>query len=207
MNEYNKKISNGFNVDYLGTEFMINTKFKGWQHITDKEDQKTLGDITDGSRCIDFKFDAYDNDNIVIEIKQKCGYGWLDELNDETIIMWVKTANGIISYAKVKDLKDFMQSLACKIRRPIDVYTGTIIKNFRLAECLKYIKGFKTINVSECDWWKNRPDIMKQSKPNTKELYSNKWFWEAKRCCSKMTVEEYEEITGSKVSDIDIEDL
>lgn len=203
MNKDEKK-SNGFTLDYLGTEFMINSKFKSWQHITDKEDQKTLGDITNGSRYIDFKFDAFDNDNIVIELKQKCGYGWLDELNDETNIVWVKIANGIISYAKVKDLKDFMQSLAGKIRRPFEAYTGTFVKNFRLDECLKYIKGFKTTNVSKCDWWKNRPDIMKQTKPNTKELYSNKWFWEAKSCCSKITVEEYEEITGSKVSDTEL---
>lgn len=168
----NEKIEKGFNIDKIGTEYMLNTFLKGYSHIMSEYEQRHRGDATNGKQCIDFKFDQWNNDNIVIEVMQKSNTNWLDELDDETIIMWVKLATGIIAKAKVKDLKQFRDSILYSSRRSFTAYTGTTFKNFRLIECMHYVNGFSYTDVSKKEIWLNRPTILKQYRENKLNLYS-----------------------------------
>lgn len=166
------KIEKGFQIDEIGTEYMLNTFLKGYSHITSEYEQRHRGDATNGKQCIDFKFDQYDNDNIVVEIMQKSGTNWLDELDDNTIVMWVKLATGIIAKAKVKDLRDFRNTALYLFRKSFTAYTGTTFKNFRLLECKHNIAGFSFTDVSKKEIWLNRPAILKLCKENKLDLYS-----------------------------------
>lgn len=201
---HTEKIKNGFNTDFIGTEYMIKTCFKDYTHVLDKEVQINYGDITDGKKYIDFKFDSYDNDNIIIELKQISGSSWLKELDDETYVMWVKCATGVFAWAKVKDIKEFAKSDFFYIRKSMNAFTNTTFKNFTIDECVQHIKGFKTINLSDKDFWKERPVELKESKINVLELYHNKSYSEVYRR-PNLTVEAYECLTGEKVSELEIE--
>lgn len=172
MEENMAKKDEGFLIDDIGTEYMINTVLKGYSRITSEYEQRHRGDVTNGKLCIDFKFDQWDNDNIVIEVNQKSNTNWLDELDDETIVMWVKLATGIIAKATVRDLKDFRNTALYSFRKTFTAYTGTTFKNFRLLECLHYVKGFSYTVVKDKKEWLDRPAILRQSKENKLNLYS-----------------------------------
>ena len=166
------KVRNGFLIDQVGTEYMMSSFLKGYSHITSEYEQKHKGDVTNDKLCIDFKFDQWNNDNIVIEVNQKSNTNWLDELDDNTVIMWVKLATGIIAKAKVKDIKDFRNTALYLSRNTFTAYTGTSFKNFRLLECMHYMNGFSYIDVSKKEIWLNSPAVLRQSKENKVNLYS-----------------------------------
>lgn len=166
------KVRNGFLVDQVGTEYMLSSFLNDFSHITTEYEQRHSGDVTNDKVCIDFKFDQWNNDNIVIEVNQKSNTNWLDELDDDTVILWVKLATGIMAKAKVKDIKDFRNTSLYLSRNTFTAYTGTSFKNFRLLECMHYVNGFSYTDVSKKEIWLNRPAILRQSKENKVNLYS-----------------------------------
>lgn len=166
------KVRNGFLIDQVGTEYMMSSFLNGFSRITSEYAQRHSGDVTNDKVCIDFKFDQWNNDNIVIEVNQKSGTNWLDELDDDTHILWVKLATGIVAKAKVKDIKDFRNTSLYLSRNTFTAYTGTSFKNFRLSECMRYVNGFSYTDVSKKEKWLNRPAILRQSKENKVNLYS-----------------------------------
>lgn len=153
------------------TEFMMSEVFKTrhWEYYTSREDQKTRGDvfIIDGGVSVDFKFDQYDNDNIVIELKDYKGESWTEDLDDDTIVMWVKCATGWIYAAKMEDIRKFMQTDQFKLRKSVKMGDSTMTKNFHWPE-LQNVSGF----YSKATKTKSRPPY--EAKQNRRsDLWEN----------------------------------
>lgn len=203
----NIRVNEGFTLDKLATDFMIEYWFTKWEKVTEKEEQKKYGDIKNSNNTyIDFKFDCYSNRNIVIEETQLCGYGWLDELDVESWICWVKCATGELVMAKVKDIIEFKHSTLYKIRQENKAYTGTTYKNFSIDEIKQYVNGAKYTDLSTYSTWNNRPKEMKASKTSysDEKLYRNKSFEELVNKNISRLAREYERITGTKTPEYSI---
>ena len=83
---------------------------KVWIKHSGKQAQQKIGDFfyTVLGKNFDFKIDCYDNkNNIVIEENQISGTNWLDELDDNSFIAYVKVNTGVTFCWSVKQLKDF----------------------------------------------------------------------------------------------------
>lgn len=83
---------------------------------------------------IDFKVDCYDNDNIVLEVNQVSGTNWIDELDSNTFIGYVKVNTGVVYFWKVSQLKEFRNTLIYKSRKEFAAWSKTTYKNFRISE-------------------------------------------------------------------------
>lgn len=113
---------------------------KVWIKHSGKQAQQKIGDFFYTVLCknIDFKIDCYDNNNIVIEQNQISGTNWLDELDDNSFIAYVKLNKKAAFCWSVKQLKEFRNTSTYKNRKTFTAWSETTFKNFRLSEMPDY---------------------------------------------------------------------
>ena len=114
---------------------------KVWIKHSGKQAQQKIGDYfyTVISKNFDFKIDCYDNkNNIVLEENQISGTNWLDELDDNSFIAYVKINTGIAFCWNVKQLKEFRKTSTYKNRKSFTAWSNTTFKNFKPIEILGY---------------------------------------------------------------------
>ena len=106
----------------------------------EKQAQQQLGDFfyTVIGKNFDFKIDCYNNGNIVIEENQVSGTNWIDELDDNSFIAYVKITTGVTFCWSVKQLKEFKKTSTYKNRKSFTAWSNTTFKNFRLSEMPDY---------------------------------------------------------------------
>ena len=129
--EQNIKVENAFNATL---DPAIWVKHEG------KTAQGKLGDFYNTLLGInvDFKVDCYNNkNNIVLEVNQVSETNWIDELDPNSFIGYVKINNGAIFFWRISQLRDFRHSLVYKQRVVIKAWSNTDFKNFRLSELPK----------------------------------------------------------------------
>ena len=110
---------------------------KVWIKRNGKQEQQKIGDFfyTVIGKSFDFKIDCYDNkNNIVIEENQVSGTNWIDELDDNSFIAYVKINIGVAFCWSVKQLKEFRKTAIYKNRKSFTAWSNTTFKNFRLSE-------------------------------------------------------------------------
>ena len=114
--------------------------------------QHNIGDFYNVvlGKNFDFKIDCYDNDNnIVIEENQKSCTNWIDELDDNTFIAYVKINSGECFCWSVKQLKDFRKTKVYKNRKSFTAWSETSFKNIKLYEMPPYfILKFNTSSLN-----------------------------------------------------------
>jgi len=123
-----------------------------WVEHEGADAQRNLGDYFNKilNLNIDFKVDCYDNENnIVLEVNQISGSNWIDELDENSFIGYLKVNTGICFFWKVKQLKDFKKTDVYKNRKEIKAWSQTTFKNFRLKEMpeIAFIKKFDVKNL------------------------------------------------------------
>ena len=113
---------------------------KVWIKYNEKQAQQKIGDFfyTIIGKNFDFKIDCYDNNNIVMEINQVSGTNWLDELDDNSFIAYVKINSGIAFCWSVKQLKEFRKTATYKSRKSCIAWSNTTFKNFKPIEMPDY---------------------------------------------------------------------
>ena len=114
---------------------------KVWIKHDGKQAQQKIGDFfyTVIGKSFDFKIDCYDNkNNIVIEENQVSGTNWIDELDDNSFIAYVKINTGVTFCWSVKQLKEFRKTSTYKNRNSFTAWSNTTFKNFRLSEMPVY---------------------------------------------------------------------
>ena len=114
---------------------------KVWIKHSGKQAQQKIGDFFYTVICknFDFKIDCYDNkNNIVIEENQVSGTNWLDELDNNSFIAYVKVNNGAAFCWSVEQLKEFRNAATYKNRKSFTAWSNTTFKNFRLSEMPDY---------------------------------------------------------------------
>ena len=113
---------------------------KVWVKYNEKQAQQKLGDFfyTVIGKNFDFKIDCYNNGNIVIEENQVSGTNWIDELDDNSFIAYVKINTGVAFCWSVKQLKEFRKTSIYKNRKSFTAWSNTTFKNFRLSEMPVY---------------------------------------------------------------------
>ena len=113
---------------------------KVWIKYNEKQTQQKIGDFfyTVIGKNFDFKIDCYDNSNIVMEINQVSGTNWIDELDDNSFIAYVKINIGVAFCWSVKQLKEFKKTSTYKNRKSFTAWSKTTFKNFRLSEMPVY---------------------------------------------------------------------
>ena len=101
-----------------------------------KETQHRIGDYysTLLGFNIDYKVDCYDNNNIVLEVNQISGTNWIDELDKNTFIGYVKINTGVIYFWKVSQLIEFRSTFVYKNRKEFTAWSKTTYKNFKISE-------------------------------------------------------------------------
>lgn len=103
--------------------------------------QQKIGDFfyTVIGKNFDFKIDCYDNkNNIVIEENQVSNTNWIDELDSNSFIAYVKVNTGITFCWSVEQLKEFRKTSTYKNRKRFIAWSNTTFKNFRLSEMPDY---------------------------------------------------------------------
>ena len=142
--ENNLKVEDAFNI-------LLNSNI--WVKHSGRQAQAKIGDFynTILGKNIDFKIDCYDNkNNIVIEENQISGTNWIDELDDNSFIAYVKVNNGACFCWSVKQLKDFRNTSVYKSRKSFKAWSETTFKNFRLSEMPEYFMfKFDTSSLSK----------------------------------------------------------
>lgn len=126
----------------LKVEDAFNTTLdsKVWIHHEGKTAQAKIGDFYNTLLGInvDFKVDCYDNkNNIVLEVNQVSGTNWIDELDRNSFIGYVKINTGVVYFWQVSQLLDFRNTSTYKSRKEKTAWSGTTYKNFRLSEMPK----------------------------------------------------------------------
>ena len=114
---------------------------KVWIKHSGKQAQQKIGDFfyTVIGKNFDFKIDCYDNkNNIVIEENQVSGTNWIDELDDNSFIAYVKINTGVTFCWSVRQLKDFRKTSTYKNRKSFTAWSNTTFKNFKPVEMLGY---------------------------------------------------------------------
>lgn len=113
---------------------------KVWIKHSGKQAQQKIGDFfyTVIGKNFDFKIDCYDNGNIVIEENQISGTNWIDELNSNSFIAYVKLNKKAAFCWSVEQLKEFRKTSTYKNRKSFKAWSGTTFKNFRLSEMPDY---------------------------------------------------------------------
>ena len=113
---------------------------KVWVKYNGKQAQQKIGDFfyTVIGKNFDFKIDCYNNSNIVIEENQVSGTNWIDELDDNSFIAYVKINIGVAFCWSVKQLKEFRKTSTYKNRKSFTAWSSTTFKNFRLTEMPVY---------------------------------------------------------------------
>ena len=114
---------------------------KVWIKHDGKQAQQKIGDFfyTFIGKNFDFKIDCYDNkNNIVIEENQVSGTNWIDELDDNSFIAYIKINTGVTFCWSVKQLKEFKKSSTYKNRKSFTAWSNTTFKNFKPIEMPGY---------------------------------------------------------------------
>ena len=114
---------------------------KVWIKHDGKQAQQKIGDFfyTVIGKSFDFKIDCYNNkNNIVIEENQVSGTNWIDELDDNSFIAYVKINIGVAFCWSAKQLKEFKKTSTYKNRKSFTAWSKTTFKNFRLSEMPDY---------------------------------------------------------------------
>ena len=114
---------------------------KVWIKHSGKQAQQKIGDFynTVIGKNIDFKIDCYDNkNNIVIEENQVSGTNWIDELDDNSFIAYVKINTGVTFCWAIKQLKEFRKTSTYKNRRSFTAWSNTTFKSFKPIEMPDY---------------------------------------------------------------------
>ena len=113
---------------------------KVWIKYNGKQAQQKIGDFfyTVIGKNFDFKIDCYNNGNIVIEENQVSGTNWVDELDDNSFIAYVKVNIGVAFCWSVKQLKEFRKTATYKNRKSFTAWSNTTFKSFRLSEMPDY---------------------------------------------------------------------
>lgn len=113
---------------------------KVWIKHSGMQAQQKIGDFfyTVLGKNFDFKIDCYDNNNIVMEINQVSGTNWLDELDDNSFIAYVKLNKKAAFCWTIKQLKEFRKTSIYKNRKSFTAWSDTTFKNFRLSEMPDY---------------------------------------------------------------------
>ena len=112
-----------------------------WIKHSGKQAQQKIGDFfyTVIGKNFDFKIDCYNNkNNIVIEENQVSGTNWIDELDDNSFIAYVKINIGVAFCWSAKQLKEFRKTSTYKNRKSFTAWSNTTFKNFRLSEMPDY---------------------------------------------------------------------
>ena len=110
-----------------------------WVKHEGRTAQSKIGDfynVTLGIN-VDFKVDCYDNNNIVLEVNQVSGTNWIDELDKNSFIGYVKINTGVIYFWKVSQLIEFRNTLTYRYRKEFSAWSRTTYKNFRISEMPK----------------------------------------------------------------------
>ena len=134
----NNSFENNIKVEEAFNNLLDN---KVWIKHSGKQAQQKIGDFfyTVIGKNFDFKIDCYDNkNNIVIEENQISGTNWLDELDDNSFIAYVKVNTGVTFCWSVKQLKEFRKTATYKSRKSCIAWSYTTFKNFRLSEMPDY---------------------------------------------------------------------
>ena len=125
---------------------------KVWIKHSGIQAQQKIGDFfyTVIGKNFDFKIDCYDNkNNIVIEENQVSGTNWIDELDDNSFIAYVKINTGAVFCQSIEQLKEFKKTFTYKNRKSFTAWSNTTFKNFRLSEMPDYfILKFDTSSLS-----------------------------------------------------------
>lgn len=111
-----------------------------WVNHEGRVAQGKLGDFYNTTLGInvDFKVDCYDNTaNIVLEVNQVSGTNWIDELDKNSFIGYVKINTGVVYFWRVSQLLDFRNTSTYKSRKEITAWSRTTYKNFRISEMPK----------------------------------------------------------------------
>ena len=114
---------------------------KVWIKHSGKQAQQKIGDFfyTVLGKNFDFKIDCYNNkNNIVIEENQISGTNWLDELDNNSFIAYVKVNTGVTFCWNVKQLKEFRNTSTYKNRKSFTAWSKTTFKNFKPIEMPGY---------------------------------------------------------------------
>ena len=114
---------------------------KVWIKHSGKQAQQKIGDFfyTVLGKNFDLKIDCYNNkNNIVIEENQISGTNWIDELDDNSFIAYVKINKKAAFCWSVKQLKEFRKTSTYKNRKRFTAWSKTTFKNFRLSEMPDY---------------------------------------------------------------------
>ena len=113
---------------------------KVWIKYNVKQAQQKIGDFyyTVIGKNFDFKIDCYNNGNIVIEENQVSGTNWIDELDNNSFIAYVKINIGSAFCWSVEQLKEFRKTATYKNRKSFTAWSNTTFKNFRLSEMPDY---------------------------------------------------------------------
>ena len=113
---------------------------KVWIKHSGKQAQQKIGDFfyTVLGKNFDLKIDCYDNNNIVIEQNQISGTNWIDELDDNSFIAYVKLNKKAAFCWSVEQLKEFRKTATYKNRKTFTAWSETTFKNFRLSEMPDY---------------------------------------------------------------------
>ena len=112
-----------------------------WIKHSGRQAQQKVGDFynTVLGKNIDFKVDCYDNNNnIVIEENQVSGTNWIDELDDNSFIAYVKINTGVAFCWSIKQLKEFKKTSTYKNRKSFTAWSNTTFKNFKPVEMPGY---------------------------------------------------------------------
>ena len=145
----NNSFENNIKVEEAFNNLLDN---KVWIKHDGKQAQQKIGDFfyTVIGKNFDFKIDCYDNkNNIVIEENQVSGTNWIDELDDNSFIAYVKINTGVAFCWSVKQLKEFRKTSTYKNRKSFTAWSNTTFKNFKPVEMPGYFfMRFDTSSLS-----------------------------------------------------------
>lgn len=126
---------------------------KVWIKHNVKQAHQKIGDFfyTVIGKNFNFKIDCYNNNNIVIEENQVSGTNWIDELDDNSFIAYVKINIGVAFCWSVKQLKEFRKTATYKNRKSFTAWSNTTFKNFKPAEMPDcFFMKFDTTPLLKC---------------------------------------------------------
>lgn len=134
----NNSFKNNIKVEEAFNNLLDN---KVWIKHSGIQAQQKIGDFfyTVIGKNFDFKIDCYDNkNNIVIEENQVSNTNWIDELDDNSFIAYVKVNNGAAFCWSIEQLKEFRKTSIYKNRKSFTAWSNTTFKSFRLSEMPDY---------------------------------------------------------------------
>ena len=129
----NNSFANNIKIKEVFNNLLDN---KVWIKYNGKQAQQKIGDFfyTVIGKNFDFKIDCYNNNNIVIEQNQISGTNWIDELDNNSFIAYVKINTGIAFCWSVEQLKEFRKTSTYINRKSFKAWSNTTFKNFKPVE-------------------------------------------------------------------------